>query len=155
MIWLFGWSGRKPLKPVPTHFNSSIYLISQTSSNCFSTTGSSLNIVFFSTDSKIFRTLAFLCFPSVSVCVYTCRAGRTSALQQNWQGLEKSQNFKETTQHLMNTLYLAIHQYVCQSYRPAEVWRRSAGCSGSVATGPWSPAVSLYRASTTLVRCAQ
>ena len=27
--------------------------------------------VFFSEDFKIFRTLAFLCFPSVSVCVHT------------------------------------------------------------------------------------
>ena len=34
-------------------------------------TGCSLNIVFFSEDFKIFRTLAFLCFPSVSVCVHT------------------------------------------------------------------------------------
>ena len=44
---------------------------------------------------KIFRTLAFLCFPSVSVCVYTHQTGRIPALQQNWQSLEKSQNFKE------------------------------------------------------------
>ena len=34
-------------------------------------TGCSLNIVFFSEDFKIFRTLAFLCFPSVSVYVHT------------------------------------------------------------------------------------
>ena len=44
---------------------------------------------------KIFRTLAFLCFPSVSVCVYTYQAGIELALQQNWQSSEKSQNFKE------------------------------------------------------------
>ena len=44
---------------------------------------------------EIFRTLAFLCFPSVSVCLYTHQAGRTPALQQNWQSTEKSQNFKE------------------------------------------------------------
>ena len=31
----------------------------------------SLNIVFFPEFLKIFRTLAFLCFPSVSVCVHT------------------------------------------------------------------------------------
>ena len=34
-------------------------------------TGCSLNIVFFSEFLKIFRTLAFLCFPSVFVCVHT------------------------------------------------------------------------------------
>ena len=34
-------------------------------------TGCSLNIVFFSDFFKIFRPLAFLCFPSVSVCVHT------------------------------------------------------------------------------------
>ena len=31
-------------------------------------------------------------------------AGRTPALQQNWQSWEKSQHFKEETQYLMNTL---------------------------------------------------
>ena len=50
----------------------------------------------FSEDFKIFRTLTFLCFPSVSV--------RTPALQQNWQSSEKKQNIKEKTQDLMNTL---------------------------------------------------
>ena len=34
-------------------------------------TGCSLNIVFFSKDFRIFRTLAFLCFPLMSVCVHT------------------------------------------------------------------------------------
>ena len=38
-------------------------------------------------------------------CAYTHQAGRTPALQQNWQSSEKSQNFKEKTQYLMNTLY--------------------------------------------------
>ena len=28
-------------------------------------------------------------------CVYTHQAGRTPALQQNWQSSEKSQNYKE------------------------------------------------------------
>ena len=37
-------------------------------------------------------------------CVYTHQAGRKPALQQNWQSSEKSQNFKEKTQYLMNTL---------------------------------------------------
>ena len=57
----------------------------------------------FSEDFKIFRTLAFLSFPSVFQCVYTHQAGRKPALQQNWQSSEKSQNFKEKTQYLMNT----------------------------------------------------
>ena len=33
-------------------------------------------------------------------------AGRTPALQQNWQSSEKSQNVKEKTQYLMNTQYM-------------------------------------------------
>ena len=37
--------------------------------------------------------------------VYTHRAGRTQALQQNWQSSENSQYLKEKTQYLMNTLY--------------------------------------------------
>ena len=37
-------------------------------------------------------------------CVYTHKAGRKPALQQNWQSSEKSQHFKEKTQYLMNTL---------------------------------------------------
>ena len=39
-------------------------------------------------------------------CVYTHQAGRKSALQQNWQSSEKSQNFKEKTQYELNTLYI-------------------------------------------------
>ena len=65
-------------------------------------TGCSLNIVFFP---KIFK-YSGLCFPSVSVCVHTHQAGRTPALQQNWQSSEKPQNFKEKTQYLMNTLQI-------------------------------------------------
>ena len=62
---------------------------------------------------KIFPTLAFLCFPSVSVCVHTHQAGRKPALQQSWQILEKSQNLKEKTQYLMNTLQHHINgQYL-------------------------------------------
>ena len=45
-------------------------------------------------DVKIFRTLAFLCFPSVSVFVHIPGI-RTHALQQNWQSSEKSQKLKE------------------------------------------------------------
>ena len=52
-------------------------------------TGYSLNIVFFSEDFKTFRTLAFPCFPSVSLCV-THQAGRTPGLQHNWQSSEKN-----------------------------------------------------------------
>ena len=37
-------------------------------------------------------------------CVYTRQAGRSPALQQNWQSSEKSLDFKEKTQYLMNTL---------------------------------------------------
>ena len=37
------------------------------------------------------------------------QAGRTPALQQNWQSSERSQNFKEKTQYLMNTLYNSIN----------------------------------------------
>ena len=69
-----------------------------------STSGCSGNIVFFSEDFKIFQTLVLLCFPSVSVCVHTHLAGRTPALQQNWQSSEKSQNFKEKTQYLVNCI---------------------------------------------------
>ena len=58
----------------------------------------------FSEDFEIFRTHAFLCFPSVCQCVYTQQTGSKPALQQNWQSSEKSQNLKEKTQYLMNTL---------------------------------------------------
>ena len=47
----------------------------------------------------------FSVFPRCQ-CVYTHQAGITPALQQNWQSSEKSQNFKEKTQYLMNTLYI-------------------------------------------------
>ena len=62
----------------------------------FSNTGCSLNIVFFFEDLKIFGTLAFLCFPSVSVCI-THQAGRTPELQQKWQSSEKSQILRKNT----------------------------------------------------------
>ena len=58
--------------------------------------------------SKIFKysgVLPFSAFPRCQ-CVYTHQAGRKPALQQNWQSWEKSQNFKEKTQYLMNTLYM-------------------------------------------------
>ena len=47
----------------------------------------------------------FSVFPSCQ-WVYTHQAGRTPALQQNWQSSETFQNFKEKTQYLMNTLYI-------------------------------------------------
>ena len=40
--------------------------------------------------------LPFSPFPR-SQCVYIHQAGKIPALQQNWQGSEKSQNFKENT----------------------------------------------------------
>ena len=62
-------------------------------------TGCSLNIVFFSEDYKIFRTLAFLCFSLVSVCVHTHPAGRThqrfsraGRVQKNSEILRKKHN---------------------------------------------------------------
>ena len=54
---------------------------------------------------KFFGLLPFSVFPRCQ-CVYTHQAGRTPALQQNWQSSEKSQRFKEKTQYLMNTMYL-------------------------------------------------
>ena len=63
-------------------------------------TGCSLNIF------KILKNIP----DSVSACVHwTSRldrqmVGRTPALQQNWQSLEKSQLFKEKTQYLLNTM---------------------------------------------------
>ena len=58
------------------------------------TTSCSLYIVFFS---KILKYSGpFSVFPRRQ-CVYTHRAGRIPALQQNWQSSEKSQNFNENT----------------------------------------------------------
>ena len=59
----------------------------------------------FSEDFKIFWTLAPSVFP-LCQCVYTHQAGRTPALQLNWQSSDKSPNFKEKTQYLMNNLYV-------------------------------------------------
>ena len=49
--------------------------------------------------------LITLCFPPCQF-VYTKQAGRKPTLQQNWQSSEKSQDFEEKTQYLLNTLYL-------------------------------------------------
>ena len=38
--------------------------------------------------------------------MFTHKAVRKPALQQNWQSSEKSQNSKEKTQYFMNTLYI-------------------------------------------------
>ena len=54
-----------------------------------------LNIVFFLEDFKYSGLLPYSVFLGVSVCTH--QAGRTSALQQNWQSSEKSQSFKEKT----------------------------------------------------------
>ena len=61
----------------------------------------SLNIVFFPKILKYSGLWPFSVFPRCH-CVYTHQAGRTPTLQQNWQSLEKSQNFKEKTQYLIS-----------------------------------------------------
>ena len=68
-------------------------------------TGCSLNIVVFLKILKYSGLWPFSVLP-LCQCVYTHKAGITPALQQNWQSSEKSQNSKEKTQYLMNTLYL-------------------------------------------------
>ena len=57
-------------------------------------TGDSLNIVFFQKILEYSEVCPFSVLPRCQ-CVYTHRAGRTPALQQNWQSSEKSQIFKE------------------------------------------------------------
>ena len=57
-------------------------------------TGCSLDIVFSSKILKYSGLLPFSVFPRRH-CVYTHQAGRTPALQQNWQSSDNSQNFKE------------------------------------------------------------
>ena len=56
-------------------------------------TGCSLNIVFF----KLLKYSGLLPFYVFSrcQCVYAHQAGRTPALQQNWQSLENSKNLKD------------------------------------------------------------
>ena len=66
-------------------------------------TGCSLKIVFFE-DFNINSGLWHLSVSPRCQCMYTQLAGRKPAPQQNWQSSEKSQNFKEKTQFLMNTL---------------------------------------------------
>ena len=92
----------------------------QLSPNCFISikcspichTGCSLNIVFFPKILKYSGLWPFSVLPQCQ-CVYTHQAGRTQALQQNWQSSEKSQNFKEKTQYLMNNLYISYtHTYI-------------------------------------------
>ena len=92
----------RPIHPQPFCRNLP-YLLWDFTSGYF-TASCSLNIVFFE-DFKIFRTLAFPVFPRCQ-CVYTLQAGSTPALQQNGQSSEKSQNFKEKAQYLINTLYI-------------------------------------------------
>ena len=60
-------------------------------------TGCVLNIVFFFENLKIFRTLAFLCFPPVSVCVHTRqvenqRCSRTCRVKKNHKILRNKHN---------------------------------------------------------------
>ena len=71
--------------------------------------------------------LPFCVFPRCK-CVYKCQAGRTPVLQQNWQSSEKSQDFKEKTLYLMNTLYVKQFKvspfsnktFICKMY--VEEW---------------------------------
>ena len=63
------------------------------------TTGCSSNIVLFPIFKKYSGLWPFTVFPRCQ-CVYTHQAGR------NQRCSEKSKNFKEKTQYLMNTLYL-------------------------------------------------
>ena len=73
-------------------------------------TGCSLNIVFLP---KILKYSGFWLFSVIPrfQCVYTHQAGRKLALHQSWQSSEKSQNFKEKTQYLMNTLYYKKYDF--------------------------------------------
>ena len=59
----------------------------------------------FSKDFKLFRTLAFICFPSWSVCVNIPGRKNTSAAAELAE-LRKITKLKDKTQYLMNTLYL-------------------------------------------------
>ena len=56
---------------------------------------------------RIFKNIPNSVFPRCQ-CVYTHQAGRKPAPQQNWESSQKSPNFKEKTQYIMNTLYV-IH----------------------------------------------
>ena len=76
-------------------------------------TGCSLNIVVFFSKTVEYSGLLPFSVLSLCQCVYTHQAGRTPALQQNWQSSEKSQNFKEKTQFLMNTLYNLSYNITC------------------------------------------
>ena len=57
----------------------------------------------FSKEFRIFRTLVFLCFPSVSVCVHILGRENTSDAAELAE-FRKSQHLKEKTQYLMNIL---------------------------------------------------
>ena len=66
-------------------------------------TGCSLDIVFFPKILEYIGLWSFSVSPRCQ-CVYTHQAGRTPALQQDWQSSEKSQHFEEKTLYLINTL---------------------------------------------------
>ena len=74
-------------------------------------TGCSLKFVFFPKILKYSGLWPFSIFPRCQ-CVYTHQAGRKPALQQNWQSLEKSQNYKEKTQYFINTLHYKCFEVV-------------------------------------------
>ena len=54
-----------------------------------------LNIVFFSGDFKIFWTLTFLCFPSVSVCGQTSASAELAEFRKNTKFQGKNTKFNE------------------------------------------------------------
>ena len=60
----------------------------------------------FSTDFRIFRTLAFLCFPSVSVCVHKTGREKTNAAAELADFIKITKFQGKKTQYLMNTLYV-------------------------------------------------
>ena len=62
-------------------------------------------------------------------CVYTYQAGRTPALRQNWQSSEKSQNLKEKTQFLMNTLYV-FFSHIFRNVAFCKYFLASSACIG-------------------------
>ena len=64
-------------------------------------------LFFFLTILEYSGLLSFSVFPRCQ-SLYTHQAGRTQALQQEWQSSEKSQDFEEKAQYLMNTLYYLV-----------------------------------------------
>ena len=78
-----------------THcFGTSLLIFSFEESLLYTYTGCSLNIVFFPKILEYSVLWPFSVFPWCQ-CEYTHQAGKTPALQKNWQSSERSQNIKE------------------------------------------------------------